>query len=72
MPVSHISRKRAEFPTLKMPDMLGWLYDQFDKPWKNERRRLDFDKLNARPFVKMLREYQPDIIVCSQLMNVED
>ena len=35
----------------KMPDVLGWLYDQFDKPWKNERRRLAFDKLNTRPFV---------------------
>ena len=24
----------------KMPDVLGWLYDTLDKPWKNERRRL--------------------------------
>ena len=21
----------------RMPDVLGWLYDQFDKPWQNER-----------------------------------
>ena len=26
----------------KAPDVLGWLYDQMDKPWKNERRRLAF------------------------------
>jgi processive 1,2-diacylglycerol beta-glucosyltransferase len=55
----------------KMPDMLGWLYDQFDKPWKNERRRLAFDKLNTRPFVKMLREYQPDVIVCTHFLPAE-
>ena len=32
-----------------MPDVLGWLYDYLDTPWKNERRRLAFDKLNTRP-----------------------
>jgi processive 1,2-diacylglycerol beta-glucosyltransferase len=41
----------------KAPEVLGWLYDQLDKPWKNERRRLAFDKLNTRPFVKMLKEH---------------
>src|SRR5437660_1382320 len=35
------------------PEVLGWLYDHFDKPWKNERRRLAIDKLNTRPFVKL-------------------
>src|SRR6195256_6963231 len=43
-----------------MPEVPGWLYDKFDKPWKNERRRLALDKLNTRPLVKLLREYQPD------------
>ena len=38
------------------PEVLGWLYDQLDKPWKNERRRLALDKLNTRPFVKLLKE----------------
>ena len=38
-----------------MPDVLGWLYDYLDKPWKNERRRLALDKLNTRPFVKLLQ-----------------
>src|SRR5258708_5266884 len=39
----------------RAPELLGWLYDRLDKPWKNERRRLAFDKLNTRPFVKMLK-----------------
>jgi processive 1,2-diacylglycerol beta-glucosyltransferase len=55
----------------KMPDVLGWLYDYLDKPWERERRRLALDKLNTRPFVKMLREYQPDIIVCTHFLPAE-
>src|SRR5262245_28563838 len=54
-----------------MPDVLGWLYDYLDKPWKNERRRLAFDKLNARPFVKLLHEHQPDIVVCTHFLPAE-
>lgn len=55
----------------RMPDVLGWLYDQFDKPWQNERRRLAFDKLNTRPFVRLLADYQPDIIVCTHFLPAE-
>jgi processive 1,2-diacylglycerol beta-glucosyltransferase len=55
----------------RMPDVLGWLYDQFDKPWKNERRRLAFDKLNTRPFVSMLKEYKPDLVVCTHFLPAE-
>jgi len=53
------------------PDVLGWLYDQLDKPWRNERRRLALDKLNTRPFVKMLQQYQPDIAVCTHFLPAE-
>jgi processive 1,2-diacylglycerol beta-glucosyltransferase len=55
----------------KTPELLGWLYDYLDKPWERERRRLALDKLNTRPFVKMLREYQPDIIVCTHFLPAE-
>jgi processive 1,2-diacylglycerol beta-glucosyltransferase len=55
----------------KMPEMLGWLYDQLDKPWQNERRRLALDKLNTRPFVKFLKNYQPDITVCTHFLPAE-
>jgi len=40
----------------KAPDVLGWLYDRLDKPWRNQRLRMAFDKLNTRSFVKMLEE----------------
>jgi processive 1,2-diacylglycerol beta-glucosyltransferase len=55
----------------KMPEVLGWLYDHLDKPWKNERRRLALDKLNTRPFVRMLKEYQPDITICTHFLPAE-
>ena len=43
----------------RMPEVMGWLYDHLDKPWKNERRRLALDKLNTRPLVNLLKEYEP-------------
>jgi processive 1,2-diacylglycerol beta-glucosyltransferase len=55
----------------RAPGLLGWLYDQSDKPWKNERRRLAFDKLNTRPFVRMLGEYRPDVAVCTHFLPAE-
>jgi processive 1,2-diacylglycerol beta-glucosyltransferase len=55
----------------KMPEVPGWFYDKLDKPWKNERRRLALDKLNTRPFVKLLREYRPDLIVCTHFLPAE-
>jgi processive 1,2-diacylglycerol beta-glucosyltransferase len=55
----------------KSPELLGWFYDHLDKPWKNERRRLALDKLNTRPFVKLLQEYRPDITVCTHFLPAE-
>ncbi len=55
----------------KLPEVPGWFYDKLDKPWKNERRRLALDKLNTRPFVKLLQEYQPDLIVCTHFLPAE-
>ena len=55
----------------KMPEVPGWVYDKLDKPWKNERRRLALDKLNTRPLVKLLREQQPDLIVCTHFLPAE-
>ena len=53
------------------PEILGWMYDQLDEPWKTEKRRLFFDKLNTAPLVKMIREYKPDWIVCTHFLPSE-
>ena len=55
----------------RAPDVYGWLYDHFDKPWKNERRRLALEKFNARAFVKMIEEYDPDMTVCTYYLPAE-
>src|SRR5215210_5443148 len=55
----------------RAPELLGWFYDYLDKPWERERRRLLLDKLNTRPFVKMLTAYQPDVIVCTHFLPAE-
>lgn len=55
----------------RMPEAMGWLYDYLDKPWKNQRRKLALDKLNTRPLVKLLKEYRPDIVVCTHFLPSE-
>ena len=55
----------------KAPDLLGWLYDSLDKPWKNERRRLAFDRLNTLPFVQMLKDFRPEVAVCTHFLPAE-
>lgn len=54
-----------------MPEVLGWMYDSLDKPWQNERRRLALDRLNTQPFIKFLKQYQPDIAVCTHFLPAE-
>jgi len=54
-----------------MPEAMGWLYDHLDKPWKNERRRLALDALNTRPLVNLLKDYKPDLAVCTHFLPSE-
>ena len=53
------------------PEVLGWLYEYLDSPWKHERRRLAFDKLNMRPFVRLLETYRPQWTVCTHFLPAE-
>ena len=39
-----------------------------DKPWENERRRLALDRLNTQPLIKFLKNYNPDIAVCTHFL----
>jgi processive 1,2-diacylglycerol beta-glucosyltransferase len=55
----------------RAPELLGWMYDRADEPWKFEKRRLFFDKLNAAPLIKMIRKYPPDWIVCTHFLASE-
>ncbi len=50
----------------RMPWLLGWVYDINDAPFTNEQplRKL-WDMLNAQPVVRFLKDYQPDLCICT-------
>lgn len=50
----------------RVPWLVGMTYQYNDEPFKNEEplRRL-WDQLNVQPVVKFLREYQPQITICT-------
>ena len=50
------------------PDVLGWVYNASDEPWKGDEFRLQLDRLNTRPLVKMIRDFDPQITVCTHFM----
>jgi processive 1,2-diacylglycerol beta-glucosyltransferase len=54
-----------------MPEVVGWFYDRLDKPGQDDRLKLAFDKLNTRPFVKLLEQHRPDITVCTHFLPAE-
>lgn len=55
----------------KAPDVLGWLYAHFDKPWKDERVRLAFERLNLGPFIKLIKGYRPHVAVSTHFLPSE-
>lgn len=55
----------------KTPEILGWLYDRTDDPDRDPRPRLEFDKLNCRPFIKLVEQYRPEIVVCTHFLPAE-
>jgi processive 1,2-diacylglycerol beta-glucosyltransferase len=50
------------------PQLLGWFYRTSDEPWKNENVRSQFDRLNTRPLVKFIQDFDPHITVCTHFM----
>jgi processive 1,2-diacylglycerol beta-glucosyltransferase len=50
------------------PEFLGWWYKTSDEPWKSDGMRLRLDRLNTGPLVKYIREFDPDITVCTHFM----
>jgi processive 1,2-diacylglycerol beta-glucosyltransferase len=50
------------------PDFLGWWYKQSDEPWKTDGMRLMLDRLNTGPLVRLIRQFNPHITVCTHFM----
>jgi processive 1,2-diacylglycerol beta-glucosyltransferase len=50
------------------PVLLGWWYDQQNEPLKGDQLRVLWDRMNAEPLVRFIREFDPDITVCTHFM----
>jgi len=49
----------------KAPAMLGWFYDWSDKPYRHDKIRTVFEKLNSARFIRAVKKYKPDLVVCT-------
>jgi processive 1,2-diacylglycerol beta-glucosyltransferase len=49
----------------RMPEMLGWFYDLSDTPNRNQRARILFEKLNSARFVRALKRFEPELVICT-------
>ncbi len=50
------------------PNFLGWWYKTTDEPWHTERMRRMIDRLNTKPLVRFIRDFDPHITVCTHYM----
>jgi processive 1,2-diacylglycerol beta-glucosyltransferase len=50
------------------PNFLGWWYKTSDEPWHTDRMRLMIDRLNTKPLVRFIQEFDPHITVCTHYM----
>jgi len=50
------------------PNFLGWWYKTTDEPWHTDRMRHMIDRLNTKPLVRFIRDFDPHITVCTHYM----
>lgn len=55
----------------KQPDLLGWVYNALDRPWRFQKRRLALDRLNTAPLLKLLKQETPAIAICTHFLPAE-
>ncbi len=55
----------------KRPEVLGWVYNSLDHPWKFQKRRLAMDLLNTGPLVKLLKKARPSVALCTHFLPAE-
>jgi len=55
----------------KQPELLGWMYDALDRPWRFQKRRLALDRLNAGPLKRLLRKSPPRLALCTHFLPAE-
>jgi processive 1,2-diacylglycerol beta-glucosyltransferase len=55
----------------KRPEILGWVYNSLNRPWKLQKRRLAMDLLNTGPLVKLLKKTRPSAAICTHFLPPE-
>lgn len=55
----------------KRPEILGWVYNSLDRPWKYQKRRLAIDLLNTGPLVRLLKKASPAAAICTHFLPSE-
>lgn len=51
-----------------LPEFLGWWYESSDAPWISGRSRLALDLPQALPLINLVKDFRPDIILCTHFM----
>lgn len=51
-----------------LPEFLGWWYETSDDPWVADKGRLLIDLPQAWPLINLVREFRPDVILCTHFM----
>lgn len=51
-----------------LPDFLGWWYESSDDPWVSDKGRLALDLPQALPLINLVKEFRPDVILCTHFM----
>ncbi len=51
-----------------LPEFLGWWYESSDDPWVSDKGRLALDLPQALPLMNLVKEFRPDIILCTHFM----
>ena len=55
----------------RQPDFLGWMYKTLDRPWQFQKRSLALNRLNTGPFVKLLKQENPKLALCTHFLPAE-
>ncbi len=51
-----------------LPEFLGWWYESSDTPWVSDKSRLALDLPQALPLINLVKDFRPDIILCTHFM----
>jgi processive 1,2-diacylglycerol beta-glucosyltransferase len=52
----------------RAPRLIGWLYEATDKPFHKDQVRLKVEQAGAAPLLKKIRDFDPDIAVCTHFL----